>query len=125
MIDLFKEKLDVVGFTTYPFMEYNKVAEIPEDYYSEITKHTDKPVVFTEMGWPSSLEYVESSEQAQVDFLLEFLEQTTSINMEFMIWSFLHDGTFEVEIFNTVALKKNDGEEKLVYEYWGALRSLG
>ena len=76
------------------------------------------------MGRPSSLEYVESSEQAQVNFLLEFLEQTKSLNMEFMIWSFLHDGIFDVEIFNTVALKKNDGEEKLVYEYWEALGEL-
>jgi len=55
-------KADLIGFTTYPFLEYRSVAEIPAGYYAEIAQHTDKPVAFTELGWPTASPHVQGGE---------------------------------------------------------------
>lgn len=124
LIDLFEDKLDLVGFTVYPFLEYDSVSEIPPDYYTEISKYTDQPIVFTEMGWPTNSAIAPGDEQEQVQFLLGLLESTKFLNVELFIYPFLHDFPFDVELFETIGLKKNNGEEKLVYQYWLALKSL-
>jgi len=125
LIKLFDEKIDIVGFTVYPFLGYTSVESIPADYYTEIANHTSKPIAFTEMGWPSNLSLVNSSEQEQVRFLLNLLESVSEINIELFIQSFLHDTHFsENYIFDTIGLKKNDGTEKLIYNYWLALKKL-
>jgi hypothetical protein len=125
LIEKFDGKLDIVGFTVYPFLEYTSVADIPSDYYTEITTYTNKPIAFTEMGWPSNLSLINSSEQEQVHFLLNLLEQTKGMNIELFIQSFLHDAHFsDIYIFDTVGLKMNNGDEKLIYDYWLALKNL-
>ena len=50
--DLFaSHKADAVGFTSYPYLEYDDPASIPSDYYDEIAAHWSDPVIFTEIGW--------------------------------------------------------------------------
>lgn len=124
LIDLFEDKLDLVGFTVYPFLEYDSVSEIPPDYYAEIANYTDRPIVFTEMGWPTNSAIVPGDEEEQVRFLLGLLESTKALDVELFIYPFLHDFPFDVELFETIGLKMNNGEEKLIYEYWLALKSL-
>lgn len=124
LIDLFEDKLDLVGFTVYPFLEYNSVSEIPPDYYTEISNYTTKPIAFTEMGWPTNSAIVPGDEQEQVTFLLDLLESTNSLNVELFIYPFLHDTPYKVELFETIGLKKSNGAEKQAYQYWLALKSL-
>ncbi|MBN1924175.1 MAG: hypothetical protein JW791_05480 [Nanoarchaeota archaeon] len=125
IIDLFKDKLDLVSFTVYPFLNYNSVSEIPDNYFTEIKEHTgDLPIAFTEFGWPSDLSLVDSSEIEQVVFFNRMLEETQDLNMEFIMCPFLHDGYFPVYIFETVGLKNNDGMPKEVYNYWKTLEEL-
>ncbi len=124
LIDLFEGKLDLVGFTVYPFLEYDSVQKIPPDYYTEIATYTDCPLAFTEMGWPTNSAIAPGDEQEQVQFLLGLLEATRFLNVELFIYPILHDFPFDVELFETIGLKKNNGEEKLVFKYWLALKSL-
>ncbi len=125
LIDLFDDKLDLIGFTVYPFLEYTSVESIPSDYYKEIANYTSKPIAFTEMGWPSNLSLVKSSEQEQVNFFLSILKNTIDLDIELFIQPFLHDSHFsDINIFDTIGLKNNDGSEKLIYQYWLALKKL-
>ena len=116
-------KADLIGFTTYPFLEYRSVAEIPAGYYAEIAQHTDKPVAFTELGWPTASPHVQGGEGEQLAFLGLFLNQTAALDVEFANWLFLHDGEFpNGELFNTIGLKTADGVPKQAYAAWKSLR---
>ncbi len=132
LIDQFGEKLDLVGFTAYPLLEYSNVNQIPEDYFLEIANYVDKPVAFTEMGWPSvnvessGIRIINSNQLSQVEFFLQILNATNTLDVELFIHPFLHDFVYSEEnpLFNNIALKKNDGTPKEIFNYWQALASL-
>lgn len=127
LIDAFGERLDLVGFTIYPFLEYwnTTIDQIPDNYYLEIAEHVDKPIAITEMGWPSDSEYVsDSSEQAQIEFLSGLLSATTTLDVEFMLNLFLHDIEVTPEMFSTTGFKTTSGAQKQSYRYWQQLKSI-
>lgn len=121
------KRVDVVGFTTYPYRIFASPDAIPQDYYSRVGQYLDKPIAFTEIGWSSS----ENSENVQASFLLRFLELTKDMNLEMVNWLFLHETVIENTLghlsdpeIGTVALKKADGREKEVYRVWTKLKRL-
>jgi hypothetical protein len=85
--------VDLVAFTSYPDLIFHGPSSIPQDYYSEISQHTAKPVAFTELGWHtgSSIPGWESNASAQAQFVKGFFNMTTGLHPEFAIWSFLYD----------------------------------
>jgi hypothetical protein len=121
VIEQFQDKLDLIGFTVYPFLEYESVYNIPENYYLEILEYTNKPIAFTEMGWPTNSSIVSGNELDQVKFFLDILNSTTYLDVELFIHPFLHDAAFGIEMFESIGLKTNDGTEKIIYNYWKAL----
>lgn len=124
VLDQFEGKMDLVGLTIYPFLEYPSVASIPPDYYNEIPEKIDLPIAITEMAWLSEdVVIVEGSEEDQVVFLLDILEKTHHWDMEMMLYSFLYE-PHGVDLFETAALKTFEGEAKEVYLYWLALAAL-
>ena len=83
------KKIDVFGFTTYP--RFATPADIPAGYYQPIVQRTgDVPVAFTEIGWPT-MPGDADGKQHQADFLLRFLRETKQMNLEMVVWTFLHD----------------------------------
>ncbi|MFH1501858.1 MAG: hypothetical protein ABIG03_02295 [Candidatus Eisenbacteria bacterium] len=130
MLDLFEGRLDVVGFTVYPFLEYATVSEIPEDYFQEIGEHTDRPIVITESGWLSepfsagSELLIDGSEQEQVDFVLALMNGAESLDVEILMYSFLYEYGGGIDLFRSVALRENAGAAKEAYYYWRALAEL-
>jgi hypothetical protein len=134
-----KDKIDLFGFTSYPYMLgypgaawYEKPSDMPSDYYSRIMNYTgDKPLVFSEIGWTSSELLRDGSEQEQVEFLLWFLEHTKGMPLEIISWLCLHDlRTVEEETdpnampSDYVGLKYKNGTEKAVWVYWQALYAI-
>ena len=84
-----QEKIDIFGFTSYP--RFATPADIPAGYYQPIAQRTgDMPVAFTEIGWPTMPGDAEGK-QNQADFLLWFLRETKEMNLEMVVWTFLHD----------------------------------
>ena len=83
---------DIVVFTTYPCLIYKDPAEIPDDYYSEISSYTSKHIAFSEMGWyRNNITGWESSAQEQVEFIEFYQNATGMLPLEFSTWSFLYD----------------------------------
>lgn len=124
VLDLFKGKQDLVGLTIYPFLEHTSVANIPADYYDEIPEKIDLPIAITEMAWLSEdVSIVEGSEESQVEFLIDILDATKGWELEMMLYSFLYEPS-GVDLFESVALKTYEGENKEVYLYWLALVDL-
>ncbi|MCE9586057.1 hypothetical protein K8R04_01920 [Candidatus Uhrbacteria bacterium] len=85
---------DLVAFTTYPALAFKSPSDIPVDYYSEIAKHTNKPVAFTEIGWfrvgPKAAGW-ESSPEEQAEFVKRIPPLIESTKPTFVIWPFLFD----------------------------------
>lgn len=128
LINDFEGSSDLVGFTTYPFLDYINPEQIPANYYTDILQHTDKPIFFTETGWPSlPVAVIPGSQQAQVTYLIRLLETTRNLNLKALIWSFPHDLTDDeasTGLFDHISLRKNNGARKQVFSYWRALKSL-
>ena len=112
-------KLDLVGFTTYPDIIYSKPESIPSDYYSEISKHTSKPIGFFESGWHTSPfpKGYEGSEEKQAAFVKRFLNDTKALNSEVIIWSFLYDAETDPP-FDSTGLIGDDETKRLGYDEW-------
>lgn len=48
------DSTDVVTVTSYPYMDYNQVSGIPQDYFSALTNLApNKPFAIAEQGWPA------------------------------------------------------------------------
>jgi hypothetical protein len=134
-----KDKIDLFGFTSYPYMLgypgaawYENPSDMPSYYYTRIMNYTgDKPIVFSEIGWTSSERLRGGSEQEQVEFLLWFLEHTKEMPLEIVSWLCLHDLRTVEEETNPnakpndfVGLRYKNGTEKAIWVYWQALYAI-
>lgn len=122
------KRSDIIGLTTYPWKRFETPGAMDEEYYSQITKHSETPIVFTEIGWISSGE-AGGTEKEQAAFLRRFFEITDEMNVEMVNWLFLHDaelsgfaGAITAEETGTIALKRMDGTEKPVYDVWVSMK---
>lgn len=115
-------KADVISFTTYPSIIFKEPSEFPADYYTEIAKHTSKPVVFTEIGWLASavIPGWESSEQEQAAFVARFKEMVAPLNPQLLLYSFLYDPPISTVplAFDKIGLMRADGTPRPAWEAW-------
>lgn len=111
-------KNDLAVFTTYPGLIFKNPSDIPEDYYSEISQKTSKPIAFSEIGWQSKgVQGWESSEEKQSEFINRFFILAKPLKPKFLIWSFLYDQKIK-DPFGSSGLFKNDGTEKSGWKSW-------
>ncbi|MBI2830022.1 MAG: hypothetical protein HYX81_02565 [Chloroflexi bacterium] len=118
LLDKFS-KSDIIAFTTYPGLIYKDPAEIPDDYYTDISRHTAKPVAFTEIGWHSEASPPgwESSGDEQARFVSKFFSLTQDFHRELTIWSFMYDQA-TIEPFRSMGLYNKDGTPKPAWNEW-------
>ena len=119
VIELFDpDTLDIIVLTSYPHSvsSVNRPSDIPLDYYSSITELLPgKPLGFSEVTWPSTDAF--GGEQAQAEFipiLAYALTQEQGIDLEFIMWSWLHD----LGPGDDTGLIGNDSDEKMGYSAW-------
>ena len=108
--------LDLLVLTSYPHSVagINRPSDIQSDYYTLVSDLVrGKPLAFSEVTWPSTGAF--GGEQAQAEFismLVDDLTQRQEVDIEFVMWPWLHD------IGQDVGLIKSDGTEKLGYSTW-------
>ncbi|TAL19200.1 hypothetical protein EPN90_04505 [Patescibacteria group bacterium] len=115
----FGDKIDALGFTTYPYFDYDAPAAIPDDYYSEIKKYWSGPVIFTELGWlaKNSGPY-RGSEAEQTAFVKKFFGLTKELEVKYAAWLFAHDLSKAPPAFDGIGLKAADGAPRPAYAAW-------
>lgn len=112
------EKMDLLVLTSYPYSVkgINKPADIPDDYYSKVSRYMPgKPFGFSELGWPSISAF--GGEQGQADFIVEVtgrLTKSQGVSLYMLGWAWLHDQGEN----DYIGLLKRDGTEKLAYKVW-------
>lgn len=113
---------DLIGFTTYPGIVFESPDDIPADYYTSISEHTPKPVVFSEMGWHAGGDFGpwSGSEEHQAEFVERFPSLIEGLDVEFYTWSFMFDQPIP-GVFETMGMFTPDGTPRPAWDAWLAL----
>jgi hypothetical protein len=121
LLDDFAGIADGIGFTTYPYFEYETPADIPATYYEEIANHYDGPVYFTELGWlaASAIPYT-GSDVEQADFVPRFFALTPSLPTVYSTYLFLNDPIGLPTAFAEIGLRDETGQPRAVDATWRA-----
>jgi hypothetical protein len=85
----FEPRLDLWAISSYPFVAFDPADSFPDDYYSRLLDHTDKPLAIAEGGIPA---IDEKGEQQQIKFLNEVDRQ---IGSRLTFWIYLNFSDFE------------------------------
>lgn len=118
---------DAVGISSYPLASMKPVRfgdpnDLPDDYYSRIAEHTEKPIIFTELGWSSDKKYG-SSEKRQAEFLRRFEKLTRGLDLLMVNYFFLYDTKGYGSVFDSMGLLDKSGRPKEAMSVWKSLWS--
>lgn len=106
------ELVDSVGYTTYPYFEYANPAAMPGGYYTDLATESTwtGPVLFTEAGWSAlATGPYPGSEPDQDAFAADLLPMLEGLDVEAVVWRFLHDLDVEPQPYTAIGLRSNDG----------------
>ena len=117
--------VDGIGFTSYPYFEYETPADIPATYYSEITQHTQKPILFTELGWTASpAQPYTGSAAEQAAFIDRFFALTAGLDVRYAVYLAQNDFPTNLvgptNAFYQIGLRDPDGVARPADAAWRA-----
>lgn len=123
LLERFAGRLDLLGLTTYPFLQYQRPSDIPDDYYSDAARRLRVPVAFTEIGWPSArptsaVAAYDASREAQAEFVDRFFALTAGSRPAIALWSFPFELGAPSSLFDSVGLRGIDGAAKPALAAW-------
>lgn len=110
-------KRDLTAFTTFPFLIYERLEDIPDDFYAPILEHVEGDVAFTEIAWPHTppAEGWEGSPESQAGFVNRLYK--IAPELELAMWLLLYDQPLALP-FNHVGMVENDGTPQPAWEAW-------
>lgn len=119
LLDRFPDA-DLTAVTSYPGLIYGDPDEVPGDYYAALADHTDRPIAVTETGWSVETKGQgwESDEAEQADFVERLFALTAGLDVEALLWVWLHEQADETGAFSGTSLLRDDGSERPAWEAW-------
>jgi len=128
LLQRFEGRLDVAGFTTYPFLASETPDAIPADYFAEAAARAGVPLALTEIGWPSAplstapASGFGGSPEEQAAFVRRLRDLLAGVPVEIALWSFPNDvGAGVNPAFESVSLRANGGTPKPALAAWEAM----
>jgi glycosyl hydrolase family 53 len=122
LLNRFGAHLDVVAISTYPGPYFaGDPDSIPDDYYTQLSRHSDRPVIVVESGWPTRGKKSHGASLKKQDrFLDRFVELTSGLDLRLWVWWFLHDwdGQGYPKFFKTMGLRTSKGVPKPSWRTW-------
>ncbi|KAA3647797.1 MAG: hypothetical protein DWQ07_02100 [Chloroflexi bacterium] len=96
-IEIFEPQLDIWAISSYPYVFFPSMSEVPGDYYSRLLDRTDKPLAVAEGGYSSrQIGPFTGTEQDQVDYLNAI---HTQIGERLDFWVYLVLSDFNIDSF--------------------------
>lgn len=123
-------KVDVVGVTVYPFLNYASPSSVPVTYLDPlISRIGSKPIAITETGWPAENlgalnPQWETSQEAQLTYLTRLDAMLEEKNVKMVNWLHLYPmqdtggSPVEWKLFSSVSLRDNSGNKRPAYDVW-------
>lgn len=123
LFDRFGADLDAIGISTYPMDRLGHFPDpsaLPENYFSRIADHSSKPIIFTEIGWPSSPS-LGGSPEFQAAFVSKLDTLTANARPLLANWFMLSDNNAFGQTFESMGLIAQSGTPKTSFESWKRL----
>jgi len=121
----FEPKLDLLAISTYPSFAFETPEDIPADYYEQLRRYTDRPIVIAEMGYssgPCRQGINDGTEREQKNFLRNILLRAEAMEMPFLVWFAGWDPAFAtdppLDLFQHIGLIRPDGSKKPSWFLW-------
>lgn len=123
-------RVDIVGVTVYPFLNYASPGSVPDGYLDPlISRIGSKPIAITETGWPAenlgALDPPwETTPQAQVAYISRLEAMLQGKDVRVVNWLFLHamqdtgGRSTEWKLFGSVSLRDGSGYKRPAYDAW-------
>jgi len=114
-VDAFEPKLDLLVISSYPCFFFGSGSAIPEDYYTPLLTHTEKPLAVGEGGCSTvDLGQLHGTVQNQIDYLNTLDAQ---LRERLAFWIYLLYNDIKIESFVPVMKRagKSDDIETLSY----------
>ena len=125
LIDRFAARMDLLAVSSYPGLVFADPSRLPDDYYAQLSKYTDRPIVIAETGYPSQLEGAarsQGNEERQSAFLRRVLSDAEELDMPLVVWFVGQDPTFTggpaFDLVRHIGLLRQDGTEKPAWSVW-------
>ncbi len=121
------DPIDFVAISTHPGFAFAGPAAIPENYYSQLTAFTDKPIAIAEMGYASAggrQDAGTGTEALQAAYLERMIGEAQKLSMAFAVWFAIWDPVYaegtEFDAFQRIGLLRTDSTEKPAWRPWDA-----
>ncbi|MCB0273015.1 MAG: hypothetical protein KDD46_08370 [Bdellovibrionales bacterium] len=124
------DKIDIYGFTVYPFFAHPNVEAIPSNYLDELFDHIgNKPYAITETGWPAQSfddfpTAWSESEAQQASFAQMILSLTSGTPIDVLQWLYLYPLVDTCEscdtwkLFGSISLYDENGAPRPAANVW-------
>ncbi|MBX9767382.1 MAG: hypothetical protein K2X47_08940 [Bdellovibrionales bacterium] len=112
------DSTDVITVTSYPYMDYNKVSDLPRDYFSALTSLAPtKPFAIAEQGWPAeSIIYPDPLPPGTTPGIqIPFTESDQSQYYSWMLGEAMSRKTLFVGVWIS---QDGDGFWNQIFQYW-------
>lgn len=119
-------KMDVVGFTIYPFLNSTTANTVPSTYLDALFNHIgNKPVCITETGWPADSTQAgalwATTPTEQVNYVNKIFSLISGRNVESVNWLYLNYLMMNdpsVNIFKSVCMRDSLGNDRPALPLW-------
>ncbi len=127
LVRAFDPKMDIVTISTYPSFAFASASAIPNNYYSQLTAFTERPIAIAEMGYSSAGSAQglnDGTEADQAAYLKRMLVDAGTLKMPFVIWFAAWDPSFAkgsaYSVFQHIGLLRADNSKKPAWQEWAA-----
>jgi len=125
-IDPFRDKMDALAISTYPFLaQIRSTSDIAPDYYSQLKQHFSGEILISETGYASAPvdgQVLVGTEEDQQAFLNRILTDAEQNGFSMVVWSAALDPSFASvgsnAVFKDIGLRHSDGSNKLAWTTW-------
>lgn len=119
-------KMDVIGFTVYPFLNSTTANAVPATYLDGLFNHVgNKPVCITETGWPADSTQPgalwASTPTEQVNYVNKLFSLVNGRNVESINWLYLNYlmmNSPSVNIFKSICMRDSLGNDRPALSLW-------
>jgi hypothetical protein len=120
LIDRFEPRIDLLAVSSYPSLIFADPSQIPANYYTEITAHTDRPLALASLGYASG--NAADGEEDQAAFVMRVLADAEMLEAQLVVWLLGQDPSFDVDppfdLLQHIGLLREDGAEKPAWDTW-------